>query len=254
MAKIRRQMIQIDEERCDGCGLCMPSCPEGALAIIDGKARVVRESYCDGLGACVGHCPQGALTVVEVVADEYDEEGVIAHLEQNAPDMLELHMQHLAAHAAQMAPARPAPAVAACPSAQIRLWDQPAAPEQEQPKLKSELRQWPVQLHLLSPRAPFFQGRPLTLVADCVPLACANFHADYMRGTSVAMGCPKLDDGRAYVDKITQILQNSDVTSLHVLHMEVPCCTGLIRIAEMALAMSGKDIPFETEEIKINQG
>jgi Fe-S-cluster-containing hydrogenase component 2 len=230
----------------------MPSCPEGALQIIDGKARVVRESYCDGLGACLGHCPQGALSVVEQEADAYDESAVIVHLEQNAPDMLEQHMAHLRAHAPELIQPQKPP-VAGCPSMQIRLWDEPAQSKAETPRQKSELRQWPVQLHLLPPRAPFFQGANLTLIADCVPFACPNFHADYLRNTAVAMGCPKLDDARAYVEKVSQILEQSDIRSLKVVHMEVPCCQGLIRIAQAAMQISGKEIPFETVMVRINQ-
>lgn len=213
MAKTKRQMIRIDEEKCDGCGQCIPGCPEGALQIVAGKARLVRESYCDGLGACLGECPNGALQVVELEADQYDEAGVIGHLLQTAPDVLEQHLAHLQEHAPELArqaervmasvlaphPAnRPEPEAcqipartAGCPSAEIHLRAPeelavPAAGE----RLPSELRQWPVQLRLLPVRAPFFEGADLTLVADCVPFANPNFHADVLKGTAVALGCP----------------------------------------------------------------
>jgi NAD-dependent dihydropyrimidine dehydrogenase PreA subunit len=218
MATTKRQMIQVDEEKCDGCGQCIPGCPEGALQIVAGKARLVRESYCDGLGACLGECPNGALRVVELESAQYDETSVIAHLRQTAPDALEASAS-----------------------------DADAAGE----RLPSELRQWPVQLRLLPVRAPFFQGADLTLVADCVPFANPNFHADVLKGTAVAVGCPKLDDAQSYVEKVTQILSTNDIRSLKVVYMEVPCCRGLVWIAEQALARSGKQIPYESEMVRI---
>jgi len=272
MGTVIRDVIQIDEELCDGCGACIPSCPEGALQVIDGKVRLVKQSYCDGLGACLGDCPQGALRVVKMEVEAYDEAGVIAHIEKNAPDMLEKHMAHLRAHGmggteteaegprtkadAQL------PVFAACPGSEVRLWDAPAqdagkqadketGQQEETPRLASELRQWPVQLHLVPTRAPYFQNADLTLVADCVPFAVPNFHSDYLKGSAVAVGCPKLDDGQAYIEKVTQILQQSDVRSLKVLYMEVPCCRGLVFIAQEALRRSGKDIPFSVEMINI---
>jgi Pyruvate/2-oxoacid:ferredoxin oxidoreductase delta subunit len=251
MAKIKRQIIEVDEEQCDGCGLCIPACPEGALQIVAGKARLVRESFCDGLGACLGECPQGALRMVELEVDAYDEAGVITHLRQKSPQLLEKHLAHLRAHAAELLP-QPPP-MAACPSVQQRQWhegngDEPAP---ESGRMRSELRQWPVQLHLVPPRAPFFQDANLTLVADCVPFAHANFHADFLRGSAVAVGCPKLDDANAYVDKLTQILQGSTVRGLKVVYMEVPCCRGLMYIAQKALENSGKEIPLESVVIRI---
>lgn len=252
MAKTRRQMIQIDEEKCNGCGNCITGCPEGALALVEGKARLVKESYCDGLGACLGHCPTGALVVVEAEAEAYDETAVISHLQTNAPDMLEPHLAHLREHAPElllpsfrpgMAPAAPQ----GCPGAQIHLWDSQA---QEAPaaaaigRAPSELRQWPVQLRLVPVAAPFFEHANLTLVADCVPFANPNMHADLMEDSAIAVGCPKLDDAQAYVAKLAQILAANDILSLRVAFMEVPCCRGLVWIAEQALARSGKDIPF----------
>lgn len=245
MAKFSRQIIQIDEEKCDGCGLCIPSCPEGALQVIGGKARVVRESFCDGLGACVGQCPQGALRVSELEAEAYDEAGVIAYLKQTGPELVERHMAHLSAHALDLAPAP------ACPSVQMRSWAGEGAASAPPPRMRSELRQWPVQLHLVSPHAPYFQGANLVLVADCVPFAYPNFHADFLKGNAVAVGCPKLDDVGAYVEKVTQIIRHADVRSLKVVHMEVPCCSGLVFIAQQALENSGKELPFESVMIGI---
>jgi Pyruvate/2-oxoacid:ferredoxin oxidoreductase delta subunit len=249
MTKVRRQIITIDEEKCDGCGNCVPSCHEGALQVIDGKARLVKESYCDGLGACLGECPQGALTVVEMDADPFDESEVATPLGQAAP----ARPVHVSVRDLDTGSPQPAPATAfpACPSVQPRqlVQDEPSADNLF--RMKSELRQWPVQLHLLPPQAPYFRGAGLTLIADCVPFAVPNFHADFLRGSAVAVGCPKLDDGNAYIRKVAQILANNDIRSLKVAYMEVPCCRGLVFIAEQALALSGKDIPFETELVSI---
>ena len=258
MPKTQRQMIQIDEEKCNGCGNCLTGCPEGALALVGGKARLVKESYCDGLGACLGHCPTGALVVVASQAEAYDESGVIAHLQMNAPDMLEKHLAHLREHAPDLVPPafrqRTAPAASqgGCPGAQIHLWDsRTEAPAAMAGRAVSELRQWPVQLRLVPVGAPFFENANLTLIADCVPFANPNMHADFVKDSAIAIGCPKLDDAQAYVEKLTQILQANDIRSLRVAFMEVPCCRGLVWIGEQALARSGKDIPFTTTLVPI---
>jgi Pyruvate/2-oxoacid:ferredoxin oxidoreductase delta subunit len=261
MTKVRRQIITIDEEKCDGCGNCVPACVEGALQVVNGKARLVKQSYCDGLGACLGDCPQDALHVVEQEVEAYDEPAVLGYLQQTAPQAVEKHVAHLAAHgisSSYRAPQQPESvrtAIPLCPSAQPRGWatapqDLPAPP---QGRVRSELRQWPVQLHLVPVTAPYFQGADLTLIADCVPFANPNMHADLIAGSAIAVGCPKLDDGRAYIEKLTQILQKSDVRSLRVAYMEVPCCRGLVFIAQQALMASGKDIPFETVLVNINE-
>lgn len=249
MAKIRRQIITIDEEKCDGCGNCVPSCHEGALQIVDGKARLVKESYCDGLGACLGECPQGALTVIEMEADPFDEAEVALYLGQAVPARpVQVSLHETGARPTQ--PASPTP-FAACPSIQPRQLAQADPVAGKQPRLKSELRQWPVQLHLVPTQAPYFQGADLTLIADCVPFAAPNFHADYLRGSAVAVGCPKLDDGNVYIRKVAQILAHNAIRSLRVVYMEVPCCRGMVFIAEQALALSGKEIPLETEMVSI---
>lgn len=252
MPKITRELIRIDEEKCDGCGNCVPSCAEGALQIIDGKARLVKESYCDGLGACLGECPQGALTVVVVDADSYDELAVLQHLRQTDPERAAHHEAHMKAHAP--AAGRPGPeAVASCPSVKIHMFDSPvASPTGPASPQRSELRQWPVQLTLLPVEAPFLLRSPLTLVADCVPFAYPDMHAEFMRGSAIAVGCPKLDDAGAYIKKLAQILQRSQTPSLRVAYMEVPCCRGLVYIAEQAIALSGTQIPLETVLVRIN--
>lgn len=268
MTKVKRQIITIDEEKCDGCGACVPSCAEGALQIIDGKARLVKESYCDGLGACLGECPQGALRVVEMVVDAYDEPAVLEYLQTVAPDMVEKHVAHLRAHGMASAYNSTPTGVPACPSVQMRAWDdEPAsagdrrnaipisllATEAEATvgRLRSELRQWPVQLHLVPIQAPFFAGADLALIADCVPFAEPNTHADFIKDHAIAVGCPKLDDGRAYIAKLSQILRNNDIRSITVVRMEVPCCGGLEYIAQQALTLSGKQIPLQSVIVTI---
>lgn len=252
MVILKRKIIKIDEEKCDGCGLCIPSCPEGALQIIDGKARLVKDNFCDGLGACLGDCPQGALTVEEKEVEEYDEEGVIAHIKENSPELLGKHLAHLKAHAHELAQHHSHSGMVSCPSAQMVGW---AKDEQEESvdeaRVTPQLRQWPIQLHLVPPHAPYFQNADLILVADCVPFAYADFHRDFLKGKAIAICCPKLDDTSPYVDKIAEILKSCDVKSLKVLHMEVPCCFGLVKISQEALRRSGKDIPFESVEIGI---
>lgn len=251
VAKITREVIKIDEEKCDGCGLCIPSCPEGALRIVDGKAKLVKERFCDGLGACLGECPQGALSIEERVGEEYDEKGVISHLKEKSPELLEKHLAHLKEHAPELPQHHSLSRTTSCPSAQMLHWEKKGKEAGEEARVSSELRQWPIQIHLVPPEASYFQGAELILVADCVPFAYANFHADFLKEKAIAIGCPKLDDLNAYVSKVTQILEGSNIKSLKVVHMEVPCCSGLIHIAQQALSNSGKDIPFETVKIEI---
>ncbi len=258
MARVKRQIITIDEEKCDGCGNCVPACVEGALQVIDGKARLMKESYCDGLGACLGDCPQGALHVTTLEVDAYDEPGVLGYLQQTAPARVEQHVAHLREHGIESSykPAgKPQLAdIPLCPSVQARGWDERRTTNDEFAggRVKSELHQWPVQLQLLPVRAPFFDGADLTLIADCVPFANPNMHADFVRGSAIAVGCPKLDDAQAYIDKVTQILQNNTIRSLKVAYMEVPCCRGLVFIAQQALKASGKEVPFEIVMVPIN--
>ena len=270
MTKVKRQIITIDEEKCDGCGNCVPACVEGALQVIGGKARLVKQSYCDGLGACLGDCPQDALHVTTLEVEAYDEPAVLGYLQQTAPEAVERHVADLRAHGTPaLAPERsagasvqsshtpavkPQPAaIPLCPSVQMKAWDEGPTTKDEpaQGRVKSELRQWPVQLHLVPTQAPFYQDTNLTLVADCVPFANPNMHADLLADSAIAVGCPKLDDGNAYVRKVAQILANNDVRSLKVAYMEVPCCRGLVMIAQQALTLSGKDIPFTTELVSI---
>jgi len=247
----RREVITIDGEKCDGCGACIPSCPEGALQIVEGKARLVKESFCDGLGACLGDCPQGALMIEEKEVEAYDEEGVIAHIGETSPELLERHLAHLREHADELSSVRSHAGIAACPSAQVLRWEDREGEGAERAAVRSDLRQWPIQLHLVSPDAPYFHGADLALVADCVPFAYADFHADFLKGKAIAIGCPKLDDIDAYIEKVTQILVHADLRSLTVVHMEVPCCYGLVQVARWAMKRSGVDVPLEDVVIPI---
>jgi Pyruvate/2-oxoacid:ferredoxin oxidoreductase delta subunit len=249
---MKRNVITIDDEKCNGCGACILACPEGALQIVDGKARLVKASFCDGLGACLGECPEGALIIEQQEVDVYDEDGVIAHIRETSPQLLEKHLAHLREHAAELPLAHSRSGVPACPSAQVLRWEGQDEEMGGPSATRSELRQWPVQLHLVPPDAPYLRGADFVLVADCVPFAYANFHADFMKNKAIAIGCPKLDDVDAYIEKVTRILQQAGLKSLTVVHMEVPCCRGLVQIARWALKRSGKDLPIDEVVISID--
>jgi len=232
---MKRKIILIDESRCDGCGQCATACAEGALKIINGKARLVSETYCDGLGACLGTCPRDAIRIEERDAAAFDEHAVAQHLGHAAP-----------APAPTATPA--APRHAGCPGLAVhdfgaRPVTAPAAPAGTA-TAASELRQWPVQLRLLPVQAPFWQGAELLLAADCVPFACPDFHARLLAGRRLAIACPKLDDGTAHLEKLTAILRENDLRGITVARMEVPCCSGLTRLAQQAMAAAGKTIPL----------
>jgi len=234
---VLRNMVRIDEEKCTGCGLCIPACAEGALKIVDGKAKLISDKYCDGLGACIGECPQGAITVEKREADGFDEEAVKEHLkrEQPVPAVHHVHPVHQS-----------------CPSAQvIRFERNLTEKETVLEKRESMLSQWPVQLTLLPTDAPFFKNSDLIIAADCVPFAYANFHDEFLRGRTLVVGCPKLDDAGFYKEKLTEIFKKSNIRSITVVNMEVPCCFGLYRLVKEALASSKKDIILRQETISI---
>jgi Fe-S-cluster-containing hydrogenase component 2 len=252
----RRMIVQIDEQKCDGCGLCIPACAEGAIALVGGKARLAADLLCDGLGACLGECPQGAITVVERAAEAFDEAAVKAHLERlgrppPAP--------HAPVAAPEPAPRRRLSVVAAgpaeaggCPGsrplAQPRraLAVVPAAgPALAPAASESRLGQWPVQLHLVPVNAPYFQGADLLVAADCVPFAYPRFHEDLLAGKALVVGCPKLDDLAAYAEKLGRICSVNELRSVTVVRMEVPCCGGISTAARRALAAAGKTVPFQ---------
>ena len=233
-----RNIVKIDEEKCDGCGLCVIECAEGALEIRDGKAKIIKEMYCDGLGACIGECPQGALTIVMEEADPFDEEA------------MEEHLKTLRGKQAQEPPRE---LEAGCPGAKlVHLQSQPsAAPLQEGEAPVSALRNWPVQIHLLPVSAPFFNGAELLIAADCVPFAMGGFHSQLLQGKILAVGCPKLDDTGFYIDKLSQIFANNEIKSITIGYMEVPCCAGMLHVIHKALEASGKAIPVDTLKVSI---
>ncbi len=261
---MKRKIIEIDENKCNGCGLCIPECPEGALQIIDGKARLVSDLFCDGLGACIGSCPQGAIRIIEREAEPYSERKVMERIVRQGSNVIKAHLEHLKEHGEEgylrealdflkekgienpldrEESSRAHSHHHACPgSRMIDMREKTGS--SSHPDQRSELRQWPVQLHLVPPNAPYFRDSSLVIAADCVPFAYPNFHRDFLRGNSVAIGCPKLDDTEAYAEKISQIIRLSNPKSVTVVHMEVPCCYGLVRLVEEAARKAGygKDI------------
>lgn len=229
-----RKIIKIDEEKCDGCGACVPACVEGALQIVDGKARLVSETYCDGLGACLGECPQGAITIEEREAEAFDEEAAKQHMKAQEHPKEEL--------------------LCGCHLATVTQFEKREAPAFAQTNgvcQQSMLSHWPIQLDLVPPEAPFLQGTDVVLAADCVPFAYAGFHRDFLKDHALLIACPKLDDFRAHQLGLNEILSSSQVKSLTVVHMEVPCCSGLVYLAKQAISASGKDIPFREVTIGV---
>ena len=233
-----RNIVEIDEEKCDGCGLCVIECAEGALEIRDGKAKIIKDLYCDGLGACIGECPQEALKIVMKEADPFDEEA------------MEEHLKSLRGEQTQESPPE---LEAGCPGAKlVQFQSQPtAAPIQEGEAPASALRNWPLQIHLLPVSAPFFNGAELLIAADCVPFAMGGFHSQLLQGKILAIGCPKLDDAGFYIDKLSQIFANNEIKSITIGYMEVPCCAGLLHVVHKALEGSGKEIPVDTVKVSV---
>jgi len=268
---VKREIVSIDEEKCDGCGLCLPACHEGAIEIVDGKARLKEEKLCDGLGDCLGECPQDAITIEVREAEEFDEEAVAQEMAKNKRTQKK----------------SPSPCSSArvsgggCPSAQFNNLDTPSDKGQKQSQsraskateqkeshqksttvqssgtddinlsIKSQLNQWPVQLSLLPEQAPIFQDADLLISADCVAHAYADFHLDLLKDRKLVIGCPKLDDNNYYIEKLTSIFANNDIKSLTVALMEVPCCGGLKYAVKQALQNSGKDIPVKEIVISV---
>ena len=232
--KVMRKIIEIDEELCDGCGECVPSCAEGAIEVVDGKARVVAEKYCDGLGACMGDCPNGALKIVEREAEDFDEEAVELYLKEKEQKPVEV------------------PMACGCPSTQVQTFiptspgrETVAGDSKQAARTASALEHWPVQIHLVPPIAPFLKGADLLIAADCVPVAYPNFHQDFLKKKVVMVGCPKFDDVEEYIRKFTDIFKTADIKSITSVVMEVPCCSGLPVILQRAMDAAGKKIPME---------
>ena len=256
--KIKRKIIEIDEEKCDGCGQCVIGCAEGALEIVDGKAVVISDNLCDGLGACIGECPQDALEIVEREAEAFDEVAVEAHLER----------QKAAEPAGETLPC-------GCPSAQLQTFvpqgacqsaNQPKTFDNQGPALPpanrkvggateggaatdggaaSALSHWPIQVRLIPPTAPFLKGADLLVVADCVPVAFPTLHRDFLQGKAVMVGCPKFDDTQEYIQKFSDIFANAGIKRVTVVVMEVPCCSGLPTMVKKGIANAGVEVPLE---------
>ena len=267
---VKREIIKIDEEKCDGCGLCIPNCPEGALQVIDGKVRLVSDLFCDGLGACIGHCPQDAITTEEREAGAYDEKKVMENIVKAGKNTILAHLKHLKEHneteylneAFEVLREKNIEIPmeddkmehehnGGCPGAALREVNAEgdASDNSEQ---ASALRQWPVQLNLLPSQASFFENSHLLVSADCAPFANANFHSKLLNGKSLVIGCPKLDDIEAYQEKLTEIFKNNKIKSVTVAIMEVPCCHGLLDAVEAAVEDSGNKIPIIQEVIGVN--
>ncbi|QTA82461.1 Iron-sulfur binding domain-containing protein [Desulfonema limicola] len=227
--KIIRKIIEIDEELCDGCGQCVPGCAEGALKIVDGKARVVEDRYCDGLGACIGECPTGALKIVEREAEDFDEAAVEEHLakmENKEPENKK---------------------DCACPSAGIQVFTPLPHAERSgtDEDIKSALSHWPIKIRLIPPDAPFLKNADILVLADCSAAAFPALHQDLLKGKIVMMGCPKFDDVQIYIDRFADIFKTAGIKSITSVYMEVPCCSALPGILKKAMKISGADIPVE---------
>jgi len=231
----KRKIVKIDEEKCTGCGLCIPNCAEGALQIVDGKAKIVKEIYCDGLGACLGHCPEGAITIEEREAAVFDEEATKKHIDE----LKEKEKKDLPC---------------GCPGTAVKTIKKRANGPTDQGttrKTESELSNWPIQLMLVPVEAPYLKNADLLIAADCVAFSYPDFHQDFLKGRVLLLGCPKLDAATIYEEKLAEIFKSNAIKSITLLHMEVPCCFGLNQIVNEALRLSGKKIPLKEVTISI---
>ncbi len=261
-----RKIIKIDEDKCNGCGLCIPNCHEGALQIIDGKVRLISDLFCDGLGACVGHCPQGAITIVERDAVPYDEVKVLTeNIIPKGKNTLNAHILHLKEHDAAeylnqalaflkengfenpLEDKTPkSQKFCGCPGSKVVDFSDVKLSNVDYGEMPSMLRQWPVQFHLINPGAPFYKGKDVVLSADCVAYSFGDFHDKFLKGKSLIIACPKLDsDQEIYLDKLVSLIDDAKINTLTVIIMEVPCCGGLFNIAEHALANAKRKIPVK---------
>jgi len=223
----KRKIVKIDEEKCNGCGLCIPNCQEGALQIIDGKARLVKEIYCDGLGACLGHCPEGAINIEEREADSFNEKATKKHIETLKKKQKEK-------------------LPCGCPGTEVQTLKKRSTHDavRTTKKSESELANWPIQLMLVPTQAPYLKDADLLIAADCAAFSYPDFHQDFLKGKVLVVGCPKLDAATIYEEKLTEIFKTNNIKSITILHMEVPCCFGLAEIVKEALRLSSKNIPL----------
>lgn len=270
---MKRNIIKIDEYKCTGCGNCIPDCPEGALQLIDGKARLVSDLFCDGLGACMGACPENAITVEEREAEPYNEKKVMENIVKAGTNTIKAHLKHLDDHGEEgylnqaieylkennigipKYNESSTCEAGSCPGSKTIDMRETAADENKADnniKLKSELRQWPVQLALINPHAPYFNDSDLLIAADCVPFASADFHNEFLSGKSLVIFCPKLDsDTDRYIEKLSKLIRDNNIKSITALRMQVPCCGGTTMIAQKAVEKSGKQIDIKEQIISI---
>ena len=270
----KRKIIKIDEEKCNGCGLCIPGCPEGAMQIIDGKARLISDLFCDGLGACIGHCPQGAITIEEREAEEYNEIRVMENIVKQGKNVIIAHLRHLKEHNQDEYLKQALDSLkvkkieiplneienpghthgfSGCPGSKVMEFRKKEKFFEQKPisKQESQLTNWPVQLMLVPAFAPYLNNGDILIAADCVPFAYADFQEDLLKGKTLLVGCPKLDDIEIYQKKLLQIFENNNIKSVTYVHMEVPCCFGLVNVIENAISASGKNTPFKEVIISI---
>jgi len=273
----KRKIIRIDEEKCNGCGLCIPDCPEGALKIIDGKARLISDLFCDGLGACIGSCPQDAITIEEREAEEYNERKVMENIAKQGKNVIKAHLEHLKEHDQSgylkktvdflrerniEIPLEEEPlhsghkhteSFSGCPGSKIiDFREKDSEVLEETGRRQSQLKQWPIQLYLVSPTAPYYQEADVILTADCVAYALGDFHKDYLKGKTMAIACPKLDQGQdVYVEKIKSWLEDAKINTLTVMMMQVPCCMGLLHLARQAIEDSKRRVPIKSIVVSI---
>ena len=244
-----RKIVQIDEDKCTGCGLCIPNCHEGALQIVGGKARLVKDVYCDGLGNCLGHCPEDAINIVEKDVGAFDFEATNENLRKHGKEEL---IENPLEKADAPPPKAPPRMACGCPGTMVRDRRQEAVSGAATAPQESQLRQWPVQLHLLPPNAPFFKGADLVVMADCVAVSYPDLHQKLIKGKAVTIACPKLDDTSPYFDKLRAIIEHNGLSSLTVATMEVPCCHGLYIMVKQALEASGVDLELKHMVIGID--
>jgi Pyruvate/2-oxoacid:ferredoxin oxidoreductase delta subunit len=266
---MKRTIINIDENKCTGCGLCIPNCPEGAIQIIDGKARLVSDLMCDGLGACLGHCPEGAISQIEREAEAYDERKVMVNIVKQGVNTIKAHLKHLESHNQTefynqavaflnennipvpniKEAAMPHQHFEGCPGSRTMSFAderENSATEDLGGKRPSALTHWPVQMHLISPNSPHYQSKDVLLAADCVAFSLGDFHKDYLKGKALAIACPKLDEGQeVYLEKIKALIDEAKINTLTVMIMQVPCCGGLLRLVQKAAAECKRKVPVK---------